>query len=89
MFRLCLFDVSYLNVEYLQKCLVMMTAFGCCRADGRGASQSHNHLRSCKVWGKIGEGSMEDDRGMVMEVEGAWNLGKMNMLSCMRAGIAI
>ena len=32
---------------------------------------------------------MEDDRGMVMEVEGAWNLGKMNMLSCMRAGIAV
>ena len=32
---------------------------------------------------------MEDDRGIVMEVEGAWNLGKMNMLSCMRAGIAI
>ena len=55
-FRLCLFDVSSLNVEYLQKCLVMMTAFGRCRADGRGASQSHNHLRSCKVWGKIGEG---------------------------------
>ena len=24
---------------------------------------------------------------MVMEVEGVWNLGKMGMLSCMRAGI--
>ena len=24
-----------------------------------------------------------------MEVEGAWNLGKMGILSCMRAGIGV
>ena len=32
----------------------------------------------------MGEGEMEDDRGMVMEVEGARNVGGMGMLSCMR-----
>ena len=26
-----------------------------------------------------------DDRGIVMELEGAWNLDGMGMLSCMRA----
>ena len=30
-----------------------------------------------------------DDRGIVMEVEGAWNLGGMGMLSCMKAGIGV
>ena len=39
--------------------------------------------------GKVGEGEMEDDRGMVMELEGVWNLGGMGMLSCMRAGIGM
>ena len=35
----------------------------------------------------MGEGEIEDGRGIVMEVEGAWNLGKMGMVSFMRAGI--
>ena len=37
--------------------------------------------------GMIGEGEMEDDRGMVMEVEGSMHLGRIGMLSCMMAGI--
>ena len=36
--------------------------------------------------GKMKEGWI-DDRGIVMEVEGAWNLGGMGMFSCMRVGI--
>ena len=32
---------------------------------------------------------MEDGKDMVMEVEGAWNLGNMGMLSGMRAGIGM
>ena len=38
--------------------------------------------------GKMGEGGI-DDRGIVMEVEGAWNLGGMGMINCMRAGIGV
>ena len=53
------------------------------------ASQSGNHWKSCKVWGKMGAGEMEDDKCMVMEVEGAWNLGGMGMFSCLRAGIGM
>ena len=30
---------------------------------------------------------MEDDRGIVMEVEGAWNMGEMGILSCVWVGI--
>ena len=30
-----------------------------------------------------------DDRGIVIEVEGAWNLGGMRMLNCMGAGIEV
>ena len=32
---------------------------------------------------------MEDDKCIVMEVEGAWNLGGMGMFSCLRAGIGM
>ena len=39
--------------------------------------------------GKMGEGEMEGEMGMVMEVEGVWNLGEMEMLSCVRAGIGM
>ena len=49
--------------------------------------QISNCCRSCKVQGMIGEGEMEDDRGMVMEVEGSMHLGRIGMLSCMMAGI--
>ena len=38
--------------------------------------------------GKMGEGRI-DDKGIVMEVEGAWNLGGMGMFSCMRVGIEV
>ena len=38
---------------------------------------------------KMGEGKLEDDRVIEMEVEGAWNLGGMGMLSCIRAGIGM
>ena len=36
----------------------------------------------------MGEGGI-DDRGILMKVEGAWNLGGMGMLSFMRAGIGV
>ena len=64
----------------------MVTSFSCSCVDGRRAAQSYSRWRSCKVPGKMGEGRM-DDRGIVMEVEGAWNLSEVGMLSCMRAGI--
>ena len=38
------------------------------------------------MWGKMGVGEMEGDRGMVMEVEGARKLGRKGMLSCRRGG---
>ena len=39
--------------------------------------------------GMMGMGEMEDDSGMVMEMEGAWNLGGIRLLSCIRAGIGM
>lgn len=38
---------------------------------------------------KMGEDEMEDDRGVVIEVVGAWNLGGMGMLNCMGVRIGI
>ena len=64
----------------------MVTSFGCSCVDGLGAGQSPSHWRSFKVRGKIEEGGI-DDKGIVMEVEGAWNVGGMGMLSCMRVGL--
>ena len=65
----------------------MVTSFGCCCADCREALQNPNCWRSCKIWGKMGEGEIEGDKDMLMEVEGVWTLGRMGILSCMRAGI--
>lgn len=59
-----------LNVQCLQKRRVMVTSFSCCYAGGRGAIQSPNHWRSFKVQGKIEEGEMESDKGVMKEVEG-------------------
>ena len=39
--------------------------------------------------GKIGEGEKGSGRGLVMELEGVWNLGGMGILSCIRAGIVM
>ena len=64
----------------------MVTSFGCSCVDGLGATQGPSHWRSCKVLGKMGEGGI-DDRDIAIEVEGAWNLGGMGMLSCIRAGL--
>ena len=66
----------------------MVTSFSCSCVDGRGAAQSPSRWRSCKVWGKMGEGGV-DDTGIIMEVEGAWNLAGMGMLSCMRVDIGV
>ena len=74
-FCLCSFDVCSLNLECLQKLQVMVTLFGCCCVNGRGAPQSPNCWRSCKVLGKMREGEMEDHRGMVLwrwRVCGTW-----------------
>ena len=76
-------------MQCLQKCHVMVTSFGCYCTDGRGALLSPNCWRSCKLWGKMWEGKMGSKRGMVIEVEGIWNLGGMGMLSCMTVGIAM
>ena len=64
----------------------MVISFACSCVDGLGAAQSPSYWRSCKVWGKMGEGGI-DDRGILMEVEGARNLGGMGMLSYMRVGL--
>ena len=80
---------SFLSAECLQKRQVMVNYFGCCCSDGRGAPQSPNHCRFYRVRRKMGEGEMEDGSGMVMEVECLWNLSRMGMLSCMRAGIGM
>ena len=66
----------------------MVTSFGCSCVDGPGAAQSPSHGKSCKVRGKTGDGGI-DDRGIIMQVEGAWNLGGMGILSCMRAGLGV
>ena len=82
-FVFCKCFVCSLHTE----CQVMVISFGCYHADGRGTLQSPNCSKSCKVWRKIGEGEMEDDRDMVMEFEGVQNLGRMGILSCSREGI--
>ena len=48
----------------------MVKSFRCCFAGGREAIQSPNHWRPFKVQGKIGEGEMESDKGVMKEVEG-------------------
>ena len=83
----CIFVLS-LSGGCLQKRQVMVNSFGCC-SDGRGAPQSPNCWISCRVRGKMGEGAMEDGRGMVIDVEGVWILNEMGMLSCIRAGIGV
>ena len=55
----------------------MVTSFGCCCADCREALQNPNCWRSCKIWGKMGEGEIEGDKDMLMEVECVWTLGRM------------
>ena len=64
---------------------MIVSSFGCSCVDGPGAAQSPSCWKSCKVREKIGEGGI-DDRGIVIKVEGEWNLGGMGMLSCMRVG---
>ena len=84
-FLFFLFDIGSLIVECLghYKHQVIVTSFGCSHVDGRGAAQSPNCWRSCKIQGKMGKGRM-DDMGMVMDMECMWNLGGMGMLSCMQ-----
>ena len=53
----------------------MVTSFGRCCVDGRGALQSFNCSRCCKAWEKMRKKEMLGDRDMVMEVEGVWDLG--------------
>ena len=54
--------------------------------------QSPDYCSSSNVQGKMGKGEMEDDRGMVIEVEGmvfVRNLGMRQILKFMRAGISV
>ena len=39
--------------------------------------------------GKMGDGEMGDDRGMMMEVDGVWKLDRMGILSCIRVSIGM
>ena len=55
-FRLYSFDVCSLNVECLQKRQVMVTSFGCCRANGRGDSRVPTAVDPAKCgerWGRV------------------------------------
>ena len=51
-----------------QNCHVMVTSLGCCCSYKEGAPQSVTFWSSCNVRGKMGEGEMEDDIDMIMEV---------------------
>ena len=52
-----------------QNCHVMVTSLGCCCSYKEGAPQSVTFWSSCNVRGKMGEGEMEDDIDMIMEVK--------------------
>ena len=59
---------------------------------GGDAPQTPDGWISCNIRGKIGEGEIEDDRGMVMEVERVvriQNLGGRLVLIFIRAGISV
>ena len=49
-------------------------------------STAGDPVKCRKRWGRMIWGG---DRDMVIEVEGVWNLGRMEMLSCIRAGIGM
>ena len=52
------------------------------------APTAGNPVKCEEGWGRVRWGG-GGDRGLVIEVEGGWNLGGMGMLSCMRAGIGM
>ena len=82
-FILCILDGG------LQKRHVTVTSLGrCCRHSG-GALQSPDCWSSCSVRGKMREGEVDYDKGMVNDVKGVQNLGGREILSCMRKGISV
>ena len=81
--------ILYILNDGLLKRQVIVISLGCCCRHSVGAPQSSDYWSSCNVQGKIVEGEMDDDRGMVKEVEGTQNLGGREMLSCMRKKISV
>ena len=83
------FILCILNDGLLKRQVIVISLGCCCCRHSVGAPQSSHYWSSCNVQGKIVEGEMDDDRGMVKEVEGTQNLGGREMLSCMRKKISI
>ena len=68
-FLLFLFFYFVLCIFYFVFCIVVVTSLGhCCRHSG-GFSQSLDFWSSCNVRGKIREVEVDDDKGMVNDVE--------------------
>ena len=68
-FTLCIYDGG------LQKRQVIVTSLGgCCRHSGR-VPHSPDFWSSCNVRGKMREEEVDDDKGMVNDVQGVQNLG--------------
>lgn len=79
-FILCIYwMVIFRNARLLS--LPWVAAVGCCSG---GAAQSPICESSCNVRGNVRTGEVDDDRGMVSDVEEVLNLGGRDMLSRMR-----
>ena len=48
---------------HFQNGKVMVISVGCCCRYNSSTPQSPNCLNSCNMWGKMGEGELEYDRG--------------------------
>ena len=59
---------------------MIVTSLGCCCRHSGECPQNLDCCSSCNVQGKIGDGEMKDDMGMVKAVEGVFNLGAREML---------
>ena len=82
------FHFMYILDGGLQKHQVIVTSLGCCCRHSGGVSQSPDCWSSCYVWGKMKASEVGDDRGMVSDAEGVWDLvGKM--VSCLSDRISV
>ena len=67
----------------------MMTSVGCCCRRGRRVPQSPYCWSSCNIQLKMREGGVDDDQGMVSDVEGVRSLDERELLNPMRDGICV
>ena len=89
-FIIFIFDFILFIVDSgLEKRQVIVTFLNCCCRHSGGDPQSPDCWSSCNVFRKMREGEMDDDRSMVNEVEGVWNLVRREMLRCMREEISV